>query len=225
MDKRLLVTEDGSHSIEVSDKQVTYHSRHGAINESMHVFIAAGYRYWWQQHPHAATCRIFEVGLGTGLNALLTLIESQQNQHSIHYTAIDNAPLELPLAEALNYCRILQQDALQPVFLQLHSSSWETIHQLTPQFLFEKINTSLQQFSGKSSFDIIYYDAFAPNAQPELWTEEIFQQLFSLLATGGILVTYCSKGAVQRAMKAAGFSIKKLPGPPRKREMIRAEKV
>jgi tRNA U34 5-methylaminomethyl-2-thiouridine-forming methyltransferase MnmC len=225
MDKRLLITEDGSHSIELPGKQVTYHSRHGAISESVHVFIEAGYRYWWQQHPQANTCRVFEMGLGTGLNALLTFRESQQRQHNIHYTAVDIAPLDMSFVEALNYCQILQQDALQPVLLQLHTCSWGTRHQLAPHFTFEKVNTALQQFAGQSPFDIVYYDAFAPNAQPELWTEEIFQRLYNMLSPGGVLVTYCSKGAVQRAMKAAGFTIEKLPGPPHKREMVRAKKI
>lgn len=165
------------------------------------------------------------MGFGTGLNALLVLQESIRTGLPVLYESIEAFPLENVVYSRLNYCEQLQAPELQPLFMQLHDSSWETTHAITSQFSFVKRNTSLEKFTGNSEVDLIFYDAFAPSAQPELWTTDVFKKLYALLSPGGILTTYCSKGDVRRAMMAAGFNIEKIPGPPGKREMVRAGKL
>jgi tRNA U34 5-methylaminomethyl-2-thiouridine-forming methyltransferase MnmC len=224
MQRNLIVTKDGSHSIAIPEWQVSYHSVHGAIQESLHVFIEAGLRHWWNQHSPASRCVVFEMGLGTGLNALLTALEADQWQRRIMYETVEAFPLEMPIVEQLNYCDALQQPSWQSVFESLHTSEWNNPLSITNNFSFKKVHSTLIEFSTDQPVDIIYYDAFAPGAQPELWTEAVFTKLYNMLAPDGILVTYCSKGDVRRAMLAAGFSVEKIPGPPGKREMLRAFK-
>lgn len=218
MTREIFMTGDGSTSIQIPAMDVTYHSRHGAIMESMHVFIGAGFLYWHSSQP---VCRIFEMGFGTGLNALLTLIEAQRLQCKVVYTAVEQFPLEHKIFSQLNYCDQLSRPDLKNAFLSLHNCDWEKEIAINNFFSIQKLKTSLIDFSPAKSFDLIYYDAFAPSAQPELWTKEIFEKLYQM---GGLLVTYCSKGEVQRAMRSAGFNIEKLSGARGKREMIRAGK-
>jgi tRNA U34 5-methylaminomethyl-2-thiouridine-forming methyltransferase MnmC len=222
MQRNLIVTKDGSHSIEIPELQVSYHSVHGAIQESLHVFIQAGLQYWCNQHSSIPSCTVFEMGFGTGLNALLTVIEAGPLHKKILYHAVEAFPLEAAITQQLNYCNALQRPDCIPVFNALHESEWNKPVAITDCFTLNKAHTLLANFTTSEPVDIIYYDAFAPAAQPELWTEAVFQQLFSLLAPEGILVTYCSKGDVRRAMLAAGFTIEKIPGATGKREMIRA---
>lgn len=218
-----VITKDGSSTISIPEMNVTYHSVHGAIQESMHVFIEAGLRFSGI-FEYTGVHKVLEIGFGTGLNALLTLIEADKHQNRIYYTAIEPFPLDESVIAQLNYCEQLKQPHYQRLFDKMHHCDWEEMYEITGHFRLTKHKTPLQEFSTSESFSIIYFDAFAPNAQPELWTKEIFEKLYSLLHEGGILVTYCSKGDVQRAMKAAGFTIEKIPGPPGKREMIRAAK-
>jgi tRNA U34 5-methylaminomethyl-2-thiouridine-forming methyltransferase MnmC len=220
MQREIMPTSDGSVTVAIPELQVTYHSKHGAIQESMHVFIEAGLRPLLHQQE---TLRIFEMGFGTGLNALLTMIEAAQQHQKIHYETVEAFPLEKELIFQLNYCK--QTPDWQSSFEQLHTTPWEQPVVLTPYFTLHKHHTQLINYSTGQQFNLIFYDAFAPNAQPELWTVDVFTQLFSLLDDQGILVTYCSKGDVRRAMKAAGFTVEKIPGPPGKREMIRAKKI
>lgn len=224
MQQKLILTEDGSHSIEVPELGVTYHSIHGAIQESQHVFIEAGLYpvadVLWPLDP----IRIFEVGFGTGLNALLTIIQAEKLNRKIYYKAIELFPLHLEEARSLNYCRVLHRNDLQTSFEQLHICDWEREITITSKFRFKKTESNLLNFRTSETFDLIYFDAFAPSAQPELWTEKIFEKMFSILQPGGVLVTYCSKGAVRRAMQSAGFTVEKISGPPGKREMVRTRK-
>ncbi|HXL57810.1 MAG TPA: tRNA (5-methylaminomethyl-2-thiouridine)(34)-methyltransferase MnmD [Chitinophagaceae bacterium] len=217
------LTADGSHTVAVPDMQVTYHSIHGAVKESVHVFIEAGlkplllYRY--------DTMSIFEMGFGTGLNALLSLQYAIQYDRKIYYYTVELFPLHTHEYSSLNYAAQLQNDTLQFYFMQLHESPWEKDINIHSLFTLHKTNQSLLNLSIDQPFQLIYFDAFAPNAQPELWTQQVFEKMFHLLAHNGVLVTYCSKGDVRRAMKAAGFTVEKLQGPPGKREMIRAVKI
>jgi tRNA U34 5-methylaminomethyl-2-thiouridine-forming methyltransferase MnmC len=222
MQRNVIVTKDGSHSIEIPELHVSYHSVYGAIQESLHVFIEAGLKHWLSGHPSDAECTIFEMGFGTGLNALLTFMETASLPQKIVYEAVEADPLELSITEQLNYCGALQRPGLQPVFDLLHRCEWNKPVALNDHFTLKKVNTTLEKFSGDRRIDLIYYDAFAPRAQPELWTEAVFRQLFNMLASGGILVTYCSKGSVRRALQAVGFTVEKLQGPSGKREIIRA---
>jgi tRNA U34 5-methylaminomethyl-2-thiouridine-forming methyltransferase MnmC len=166
--------------------------------------------------------KIFEVGFGTGLNALLTLIESEKSGRKVYYETIEPYPLNETEIVSLNYCHQLNRPDLQTTFEKMHDCEWEKEVIISDRFTFSKNKTSLLNFSPLQPFNLIYFDAFAPRAQPDLWTREIFDKMYSMLEPGGILVTYCSKGDVKRAMIAAGFSIEKLQGPPHKREMIRA---
>jgi len=220
MQRTVILTKDGSHSISVPELDVTYHSTHGAIQESQHVFIDAGLNA--VQRTAASSLSILEMGLGTGLSVLLTLISA--GGRPIRYTAIELYPLEPELINSLNYCQELQRmDLLQP-FESIHSSEWNTEHLINKDFIFRKIKDDLHTVPLDEKFDLIYYDAFAPSVQPDLWITEIFRKLIEATAPGGILVTYCSKSVVRRAMKAAGWIIEKIPGPYGKREMVRAKK-
>jgi tRNA U34 5-methylaminomethyl-2-thiouridine-forming methyltransferase MnmC len=221
MEREIIITKDGSNSISVPGLNVTYHSIYGAIQESRHVFIEAGLKHLLNQSANKQIC-ILEVGFGTGLNALLTAIEVEGIETTIYYVALEPFPISLDEANSLNYCKQLQRKDLEEGFIRIHNCEWNKSIVVTENILMHKSNDRLQTFDHTTRFDLIYYDAFAPNAQPELWTKEIFEKLFHLLLPGGILVTYCSKGDVRRAMIAAGFEVKKLPGAPGKREMLRA---
>jgi tRNA U34 5-methylaminomethyl-2-thiouridine-forming methyltransferase MnmC len=220
MERKIILTKDGSHSISVPELNVTYHSIHGAIQESLYVFIEAGLKYF----SPTLRIKIFEMGFGTGLNALLTLMQAEQSVQPVHYTAVELFPLNNEEVNSLNYCSILNQPSYQPLFEKIHQSEWEKDIAITSHFTLHKSNTSLVNFSTHQPFNLLYYDAFAPAAQPELWTREIFEKLYTMMSPPGILVTYCSKGDVRRAMQSAGFVIEKIPGPQGKREMIRARK-
>ncbi|HMG68656.1 MAG TPA: tRNA (5-methylaminomethyl-2-thiouridine)(34)-methyltransferase MnmD [Chitinophagaceae bacterium] len=200
---------------------LTFHSIHGAIRESKHVFIQEGLLHFINRTPKDVVS-IFEVGLGTGLNALLTAIEIEKLGKKVYYEAVELFPLEIDLSQSLNYCEQLEQNELKPMFEQIHTCVWETEITIRPGFVLRKIKKNLLNFEVSATFDLIYFDAFAPNEQPELWTKEIFDKMLSLLSSGGILVTYSSKGSVQRTMRSSGFKVEKIPGPPGKREMIRA---
>jgi len=229
MQRDLILTKDGSHTIAVSgipvrastDGNVTYHSIHGAIQESMHVFINAGLK----SLPVSQNIHILEMGFGSGLNALLTLIETEKTKQIIHYTAIDLYPLEENEINTLNYCEQLDRQDLFPIFMQMHSCEWEKDTRLSETFYLHKTKQDLQDYKNSGFCEVIYFDAFAPRIQPELWTKNIFDKMYSILNTNGILVTYCSKGDVRRNMMAAGFTVEKMQGPPGKREMIKGRKL
>lgn len=217
----MVITADGSHSISVPGLDVIYHSVNGAIQESEHVYIEAGLRYLLSEQAFQQL-RILEMGFGTGLNAFLTAIEAESVNQKIHYSAVEQFPLDVDMVASLNYSTHLGN---MQVFEQIHECNWGEDVWLSEHFTLRKENVSLEDFTTSELFHLIYHDAFAPAAQPELWTKEIFEKLFHLLHHNGILVTYCSKGDVRRAMQAAGFTVKKLPGPPGKREILRAVKV
>ncbi|RXK83559.1 tRNA (5-methylaminomethyl-2-thiouridine)(34)-methyltransferase MnmD [Filimonas effusa] len=222
------ITRDGSHTISIPSLDVTFHSVYGAIQESMWVFIISGWKYWLQQ-PQVAEApeqavRILEMGFGTGLNALLTLQQARLTEQPVFYQSVEQYPLTAEEADGLNYADQLNDASLAPYLEQLHSSAWNEDLSLTPYFTLHKSHAALQDLQTDHRFHIIYYDAFAPRAQPELWTEEIFSQLIGYLEPSGILLTYCSKSIVRKAMQAAGFTVEKIQGPPHKREMLRAHK-
>ena len=220
-DRQLIITKDGSHTVSIPEMNVTYHSHHGAIQESTHVFIEAGLKYALNTMT-VPGIHIFEMGFGTGLNALLTLIEAEKMQKPVHYTSIELYPLQESEIKALNYCEQLKRTDMEPVFQLLHHCEWEKEISITPFFSIHKLKNSLLNFTTPKLQNLVYFDSFAPAAQPEHWTKEIFEKLFSILSPGGILVTYCSKSIVRKAMQAAGFFVTKIPGPRGKREMVRA---
>ena len=221
MKREIFITQDHSHSINIIGTNITYHSKYGAIRESKHIYIEAALK----QLLNKKSCiNIFEMGFGTGLNALLTLAEAEDSSQKIYYETIEAFPLEKQIFEKLNYCEQLIRPDLKSSFLKLHNCEWQKEISVNPFFDFKKINTSFQNYIFSKHFDIIFYDAFAPGAQPELWTTEIFIKLFDALSQNALLVTYCSKGDTKRAMQAAGFVVQKLPGPLYKREILRAVK-
>jgi tRNA U34 5-methylaminomethyl-2-thiouridine-forming methyltransferase MnmC len=224
MERKLIITKDGSHSISVPEMNVTYHSVDGAIQESMHVFIQAGLRDSGV-FDFVGVHHVLEIGFGTGLNALLTLIEADKEKNRIYYTAIELYPLNEAEIRELNYCEQLNQPHYKRLFEKMHQGEWEEMFEITDNFRLTKTKCSLLDFSTENSFFLIYFDAFAPDVQPELWTKEVFEKLYGMLIEDGILVTYCSKGNVRRNMQAAGFKVEKLPGTSGKRKMLRGRKV
>lgn len=218
---QLFVTADGSHSILVKELGEQYHSLHGAVQESRHVFIDAGLHAVKQQKK---AVRMLEVGLGTGLNALLTLVESRKQHLMIQYTAVEAYPLPLEIIKQLNYPSIIGNALCADYFMHIHSCNWNETTQITPNFLLQKTNAKIQEYALDDIYDLIYFDAFAPLVQPELWTEQVFSKLYAVMSSGGSLVTYCAKGEVKRTLTKVGFAVQSLPGPPGKREMIRAKK-
>lgn len=220
MERIVQATSDGSHTIAVPEMDVTYHSKHGAIQESKHVFIEAGLKY--QMEKSEGTFNLLEMGFGTGLNALLTVLENSARQ--IRYESLEAFPLEPELTGRLNYGELLPQKNAGNLLKQLHEANWNEWVSITDYFQLCKRNQRLDEFQSEKLVDLIYYDAFAPTAQPALWTASIFRKLYGWMKPTGILVTYCSKGDVRRAMVAAGLQVEKIPGPPGKREMVRAIK-
>lgn len=215
----LIETEDGSATLHSEIMQESYHSLHGAVQESMHVFIQAGLHQIKKKK-----IAIFEVGLGTGLNACLTWSEAIANKLKIHYVSVEAFPLTLDIYNKLNYESATRN--LPPgAFTKLHECNWNECCLLdAPFFDFMKIQTDFTQYTISEGFDLIYFDAFSPEKQPEMWEIHQLEKIYNCLNTNGILVTYCAKGSVRRALQKAGFQVERLPGPPGKREMLRATK-
>lgn len=225
--RRLEHTEDGSMTIYVPALNEHYHSVHGAIQEARHIFIQAGIGFFLDSHSDRNTTRyplhILEAGFGTGLNAYLTLIYATEMQIPICYHSIEKYPLTTEEITALNYPSQLPL-AYEQLFYALHAAAWETEQCLTPYFTFCKHRQDFRTISFPPQFHIVFFDAFNPEVQPHLWTAEVFARFYQALAAEGILVTYCVKGTVKQALRSVGFSVKRLPGPPGKREMLRASR-
>jgi len=218
--RKIIITEDGSHTLHIPELNEHYHSIHGAIQESTHIFIKTGL------HAFASSqnISILEVGFGTGLNALLTYKEAQTAGQKIQYTGIEKYPLLPNEFRHLNYATEISPNFIE-IFKQIHEVPWASHQAISPNFLLQKIKADLLNFETKNHYDLIYFDAFGPDIQPKLWTEAIFNKMFSLLNSNGKLVTYSAKGQVRRNMLASGFKVERLPGPPGKREMLRAIKL
>jgi tRNA U34 5-methylaminomethyl-2-thiouridine-forming methyltransferase MnmC len=221
--KRVKVTSDGSPTIELMGMNEHYHSTHGAVQESLHVFISMGLHYLIRKE--VVDIRILEVGLGTGLNCLCTLDEVCQSNIVVYYHGLEAYPLEKEWLLAMNYERFFPHvlcESLQNAMLQ----NWHKEQKLHPRMTTYFQSEQLQQMTfADSQFNLVYYDAFGPRTQPEMWTTEMFAKLFHAMSSDSVLVTYCAKGSVKRSLKEVGFLIETLPGPPGKREMIRAVKV
>lgn len=214
----IVATNDGSHTIQLQNKNVTYHSINGAIQETNHVFINAGLKYLIEQGY--TNINLLEVGFGTGLNVLLSVTNAINQK--IFCNTIEPFPLDSSIIQKLNYGTVLQQ---QNLFDMLHNSAFDLEIKVNSNFTLLKSNCYLQSFESTKKFNLVYFDAFAPDDQPELWTEEVFTKVYNFMQPNAVLVTYCSKGIVNRTMKHVGFAIQKLQGPPGKREMIRATKI
>ena len=215
---QIVKTSDGSHTIYVPELNEHYHSIHGAVQESQHIFIREGY-----DNCNAEPLNIFEAGFGTGLNALLTAVRAVKENREVYYTSIEKYPVGSDLIMSLNHYEFAGPDGKR-IFELIQSSPWEQMNCICNNFNLRKINGDLSDYIPEYPIDLVYFDAFSPDVQPELWTFEIFRKLCNSMKTGGILTTYSVKGDVTRALKAAGFRVEKIPGPPRKRQITRATK-
>ncbi len=215
----LYKTKDESLTLFNKDIGEYYHSTFGAIQESEHVFIQSGLDLF---EGHKSPINIFEVGFGTGLNALLSYAWAETFKRPVSYQCVELYPITLALAGKLNYHELL---GIEPdVFIQMHQVGEELVT-ISEYFTFHKQLTSLQEVMLPSNhFDLVFFDAFSPDVQPEMWSEKVFKKIASSIKRGGVLTTYSCKGIVKRAMKDAGFEIEKLPGPAGKREILRAFK-
>lgn len=217
MERKVILTEDGSSTLYVSDIDECYHSTHGAVQESEHIFIKAAL-----EHHASKRLSVLEVGFGTGLNALLTFRASQKYGLHVTYTGIEKYPLTLDEAKQLNYARTDQE---REVFRCMHAAPFSVSGQLSSCFYFSKLCTDFLDISlSFEAYDIVYMDAFSPEKQPELWTQDSMKRLYDSMRIGGILTTYCAKGYVRRNLQSVGFVVERLPGPPGKREILRATK-
>lgn len=212
-------TADGSYTLYVPELDEHYHSVKGALTESQHIFIEMGLK-----HSPAPEPRILEIGLGTGLNAFLTLLAAEEMQRKVHYTGIERYPLAEETLRQLDYPSIVGKKHEEDYYA-IHQAPWEKETILSPWFTLHKIEGDFTRHTFQKGYDIIYFDAFAPEKQPEMWEQALFNTLYNVLNEGGILTTYCAKGVVRRMLQTAGFTVERLPGPPGgKREILRATK-
>ena len=218
-DNQLIITNDGSHSLFSQKHGVSYHSKYGAIQETQHVFIDAGFRF---KIP-SSSLSILGIGFGTGLNAFMTFLESKKHDVDINYIGVEAFPLSIETISEFNFSDILKEN--ESDFLKIHNMDWEKSHALNDHFSLTKMKMKIEEIDFENQFDLIYFDAFGPGAQPELWEEPILQKMYNALKRDGVLTTYCAKGVVKRTLKKVGFTIEALPGPPGKREMTRAVKL
>jgi tRNA U34 5-methylaminomethyl-2-thiouridine-forming methyltransferase MnmC len=206
--------------LKIENLKETYHSLEGAITESQFVYLNMGLRFWQNANPKS-NCSIFEMGYGTGLLAYLTFLNNSET--CIDYTSLEAYPLSLTDYKQLNYNELLNSKT-GISFLAFSRLSWETEHKLNSKFKLIKHQTLFEQFSRNHFFDLIYYDAFGAHAQPNLWEKHWMKKCYDLLNKGGVWVSFCAKGSVRRALQEVGFTVERLPGPPGKREMLRAVK-
>jgi len=216
--RQLHITADGSTTIHLPEWNENYHSKHGAIQEALHVFIKMGLSLFYDSKKVS----ILEVGFGTGLNAYLTLLNTQSKSIPIHYEGVEAFPVSLNEIECCNFPEQLKET--RDTFEKLHRTEWEKVTSITPAFTLRKRQQFFDEINDINKFDLIYFDAFGPRVQPELWSAKQFQKMFDALKQNGVLVTYSAKGSVRRTLQEVGFTVERLPGPPGKREMLRAKK-
>jgi len=220
MDKEFVITEDGSHTIYLPEMDEHYHSTHGAIQESLHIYINQGLLQVAKQE-----ISILEIGFGTGLNAYLTYAFEESKNKKISYFSIEKYPLDEADYLKLNYPQNIFSE-YSAIFEKMHRAEWDKIVEISPKFSLQKVHADIMSFDLNQlpQFDLVYYDAFAPGKQPEMWADEIIQKVSDCVKKDGILVTYCAKGSVRRAFTAAGFRMERIPGPIGKKEILRGKK-
>lgn len=245
MQRKVIITADGSSTIQIEDWNEQYHSVHGAIQEANHVYIEHGFLFYVESNlkfnapsfeinedtsqtkrQASATnnpgINILEIGFGTGLNALLTYLKSQELNLNITYTGVEAFPISSDELALLNYNEELQ--IIDSVFQKMHEVPWQEKYQISEHFILEKQQRTFETISDENKYNVIYYDAFGPRVQPELWTEDILAKMFKALKPKGVLTTYSAKGSVKRALESVGFEVGRLQGPPGKRHMLRGVK-
>jgi len=217
--RQILTTKDGSKTIHFPEWNESYHSQHGAITEALHVYIKSGLEYRIHSKPLKAIS-VLEMGFGTGLNAYLTYYYGKVNNLDINYSGIEKYPLTDAVLEQLNYAG----ESERSVFDNLHAVPWGKYVEISSHFRLKKLEVDIDNFQTEERFDLIYFDAFGPRVQPKLWDRAILEHMHSILNPDGVWVTYCCKGSVRRDLMDIGFTVEKIPGPPGKREMLRAIK-
>lgn len=211
-------TTDGSQTLSIDGGIEHYHSTNGAIAEALHVYIDAGLA------PFAGReVNVFEVGFGTGLNAMLAYQFAVCNATKVNYTSVERYPLPLNIVEKLTYPEQVELDR-EKYFNALHSAPWNSMVELDPCFTLQKVEVDLVEYSPSAEIDVVFFDAFAPDLQPQLWSLQVFERIYKTMNAGGVLVTYSSKGFVKNNLRESGFNVKRLPGPKGKRHMILAQK-
>ncbi|MGS2740519.1 tRNA (5-methylaminomethyl-2-thiouridine)(34)-methyltransferase MnmD [Sinomicrobium sp. M5D2P17] len=219
MKRKIIKTADGSTTIHLEDWDEHYHSVHGAIQEARHVFIKNGL-----DRVAKEKVSVLEIGFGTGLNAFITLLEAEERKLHLEYTGVEAYPVSSEELQQLNYVAELGAQQWTSLFEKMHDVSWEVPHNISEGFVLTKRKQSFSDIADQEKFDLVYFDAFGPRVQPELWTEAIFATMYAAMKEKGVLVTYSAKGSVRRAMQTVGFTVERLPGPPGKREMLRGLK-
>ncbi len=216
--KRIIkLTNDGSPTIYNATVNECYHSIFGAIQESQHVFIKNGFELIKKQHLN-----VFEMGFGTGLNAFLTLVSAEENNITTFYDAIELYPLENKIINELSY--EIKNSIYNNKYNEIHNANWGEYNKISPHFYLRKIKANILEYEFEKTYDVVYFDSFSPEKQPELWTYEVFKKIFNNIQINGILTTYCAKGIVKRTLKSVGFEVNLVEGPPGKRQMIIAIK-
>ncbi len=224
MKRQIITTKDGSKTIHLPEWNENYHSHHGAVQEAVHVFIKSGLNH--VMNNPTLPISILEVGFGSGLNAILTLIEANNNNLKIEYEGLEAYPLSLEEVESLGYDSLREVIGFEKEYEKMHVSEWGKKTPVNTYFRLLKTQAFLLDFQPeKERYNLVYFDAFGPRVQPELWDIRVFQKIFSAMHNNGVLVTYCAKGQVRRDLIEVGFSVEKIPGPPGKREMLRATKI
>ena len=218
MKGEIYLTEDGSSTLKHSLLGDSYHSTGGALSESQHVYIGAGF-----DSVEASSIAIFEMGFGTGLNCALTLQRAEQRNIAVDYHAVELYPIDAETVRGLNY--FAEDAAMRAMFESLHNAQWNEAVQITENFRLTKYHDSLERVKPNRVFDLIYFDAFAYDTQPELWSREVFEQMAAMTKPGGVLVTYSSKGVVKQALRESGFEVRRLPGACGKHHMLKAVKL
>ncbi|NMM46893.1 tRNA (5-methylaminomethyl-2-thiouridine)(34)-methyltransferase MnmD [Marinigracilibium pacificum] len=222
---KLIKTEDGSHSLYNEELNETYHSQHGAYNESNHVFIKNGLKHFYFEHfPQSIS--ILEIGFGTGLNALLTLKELTMLPNvNIKYTTLEPFPLSDEIVNGLNYGSLDMLASYKSQFEKIHQAEWGKMVSITERFSIKKMKMKLQDFESAESYDIVYFDAFAPNKQSEMWEYPVLEKVSLMMGAPSYLVTYCAKGQFKRDLASLNMEVETLAGPPGKKEMVRGTKI
>jgi len=223
MQLKIITTIDGSHTLLVEEMGEHYHSTFGAISESRHVYINNALKPAMGKQN---VINILEIGFGTGLNAFLSFIESDNQKVEVNYTTIEPFPIDKSIVEQLNYGKLIDNSSYLKLFNQIHQAEWNKRVELSPYFSLHKIDKKLQEVDLLVNFyNVVYFDAFAPDFQPELWTVEVFGKLYQSMQSNSTLMTYSAKGSVKRALKSAGFSVQNIAGPIGKREITKALKI
>lgn len=216
---KIEITADGSATIYVPHLDEHYHSTKGAFTESCYIFRDCGLLHYHSK-TFATSIKVLEIGFGTGLNAAVTA-NATNSDFAVHYISLELYPVEIEMIRQLSYDKILDTELIT----KLHEAQWEKPQDISPYFVLEKRLCDFTSCPLPQDIDVVYFDAFAPEKQPEMWSEDLFKRIYNAMSPGGILTTYCAKGEIRRMLQHIGFTIERLPGPPGgKREILRATK-